>query len=332
LAAAVEEAARGSGVPVLASFTGVLDPDYQSATLRRSAPATEDGGLQRGLPVFSSPEQAARVLSRLVRYRDWRQAEEGIAVEPQGLDRNRAETLLDGWTARATGTDLVRLSPDESRELLGCYGIEVLASERFATEDEAVAAADRLGWPVAVKAVDSYLRHRLDLSGVRLNIVDAASLRRNVAQMRSILEPYGSPSLEVQSMAPSGQACIITALEDPLLGPVVSFGIAGDAVDLLDDWVHLVPPLTDQDLARMIRSPRAAAKLFGYGGLPEVDTAALQDLLARIAALKDDHPQVARVRFNPVLASDRGITVLSAEVDVANAAQRTDSARRAMRG
>ena len=81
----------------------------------------------------------------------------------------------------------------------------------------------------------------------------------------------------------------------------------------------------------MIRTPRAAAKLFGYGGLPPVDGAALQDLLARTAALKDDHPQVARVRFNPVLASERGVTVLSAEVDVANAAQRTDSARRAMR-
>ncbi|HEY4616025.1 MAG TPA: GNAT family N-acetyltransferase [Citricoccus sp.] len=332
LAGVVEEAAQGSGIPVLASFTGVLDPDYQAATLRGATPAVEDGGLQRGLPVFSSPEQAARVLSRLVRYRDWRQAEAGIAVEPQGVDRNRAEDLLEGWTARATGTDLVRLCADETRELLGCYGIEVLASERFTTEDEAVAAADRLGWPVAVKAVDSYLRHRLDLSGVRLNIVDAASLRRNVAQMRSILEPYGSPSLEVQSMAPSGQACVISALEDPLLGPVVSFGIAGDTVDLLDDWVHLVPPLTDQDLARMIRAPRAAAKLFGYGGLPSVDAAALQDLLARTAALKDDHPQVARIRFNPVLASDRGVTVLSAEVDVANAAQRTDSARRAMRG
>jgi hypothetical protein len=112
---------------------------------------------------------------------------------------------------------------------------------------------------------------------------------------------------------------------------VVSFGIAGDAVDLLDDWVHRVPPLTNQDLDRMIRAPRAAAKLFGYGGLPAVDTDALQDLLARVAALKDDHPQVARIRFNPVLASDRGVTVLSADIEVANAARRTDSARRAMR-
>ncbi|QCU77876.1 GNAT family N-acetyltransferase [Citricoccus sp. SGAir0253] len=332
LAAAVEEGARGSGVAVLASFTGVLDPDYQAATVRSSAPAAEDGGLQRGLPLFSSPDQAARVLSRLVRYREWRRAEAGVPVEPAGVDRERAEDLLEAWTARATGTDLVRLSAAEACELLDCYGIAVLPSERFRTADEAVAAAERLGWPVALKAVDSYLRHRLDLGGVRLNIVDADSLRRNVAQMRSILEPYGSPSLEVQSMAPAGQACTISALEDPLMGPVVSFGIAGDAVDLLDDWVHLVPPLTDQDLGRMVRAPRAAAKLFGHGGLPPVDTAALEDLLARTAALKDDHPQVARIRFNPVLASDRGMTVLSAEVDVANAAQRTDSARRAMRG
>ncbi|REE03310.1 GNAT family N-acetyltransferase [Citricoccus nitrophenolicus] len=330
LAAAVEEASRGTSITVLASLTGVLDLTYRSASLRGSGPATEDG-LQRGIPVFSSPEQAAHVLSRLAWYSAWREAEAGVPVEPEGVDRDRAEELIEGWAPRAHGTDLVRLTAEEAGELLGCYGIRVLPAARFTTEDEAVQAADRLGWPVAVKAVDSYLRHRLDLGGVRLNIVDAESLRRNVAQMRQVLEPFGSPGLEVQSMAPSGQACTITALEDPLLGPVVSFGIAGDAVDLLDDWVHRVPPLTNQDLDRMIRAPRAAAKLFGYGGLPAVDTDALQDLLARVAALKDDHPQVARIRFNPVLASDRGVTVLSADIDVANAAQRTDSARRAMR-
>ncbi|WP_313823862.1 GNAT family N-acetyltransferase, partial [Citricoccus sp.] len=330
LAAAIEEASRGTSVTVLASLTGVLDLTYRSASLRGSGPSTEEG-LQRGVPVFSSPEQAARVLSRLVWYSAWREAEAGVPVEPEGVDRDRAEDLIENWASRAHGTDLVRLTAAEAGELLGRYGIRVLPSARFTTEDEAVLAADRLGWPVAVKAVDSYLRHRLDLGGVRLNIVDAESLRRNVAQMRQVLEPFGSPGLEVQSMAPSGQACTITALEDPLLGPVVSFGIAGDAVDLLDDWVHRVPPLTNQDLDRMIRAPRAAAKLFGYGGLPAVDTDALQDLLARVAALKDDHPQVARIRFNPVLASDQGVTVLSADIEVANAAQRTDSARRAMR-
>ena len=331
LARCVEQAARDSQIPVLASFTGVLDPTFQSATVVGAGPAEQPGGLQRGLPVFSSPEQAARVLSQLVDYVTWRSAEAGVPAEPTGIDRRRAEDLIQGWAGRADGAELVRLSAQETEELLACYGISVLPSARFTSADEAVAAADRLGWPVAVKAVDSYVRHRLDLGGVRLNIVDADSLRRNVEQMRQVLEPYGNPDLEVQSMAPSGQGCTITALEDPLLGPVVSFGIAGDAVDLLDDWVHRVPPLNDQDIQRMVRAPRAAAKLFGHGGLPDVDTAALEDLLARTAALKDDHPQVARIRFNPVLASAQGVTVLSAEIDVANAAQRTDSARRAMR-
>ena len=162
-----------------------------------------------------------------------------------------------------------------------------------------MAAADRLGWPVALKTTDPALRHRLDLGGVRLDIQDAESLRRNVLEMRRSLERYGSPSLEVQTMAPVGQACTFRAIEDPLLGPVVSFGLAGDAVNLLDDWAHRVPPLSGSDLHDFIRAPRASRKLFGYQGLPAVDVAALEDLAARLTRLKDNHPEIALVRLQP---------------------------------
>ena len=103
-------------------------------------------------------------------------------------------------------------------------------------------------------------------------------------------------------MAPVGQACTFRAIEDPLLGPVVSFGLAGDAVNLLDDWAHRVPPLSGCGPPDLVRGPRAARKLFGYQGLPAVDVAALEDLAARLARLKDDHPEIALVEFNPVLA------------------------------
>ena len=132
-------------------------------------------------------------------------------------------------------------------------------------------------------------------------------------------------------MAPVGQACTFRAIEDPLLGPVVSFGLAGDAVNLLDDWAHRVPPLSAADLREFIRSPRASRKLFGYQGLPAVDVAALEDLAARLARLKDAHPEIALVEFNPVLAAPQGAFILAADVRIGNAAQRTDSARRAMR-
>jgi hypothetical protein len=92
-----------------------------------------------------------------------------------------------------------------------------------------------------------------------------------------------------------------------------------------------VPPLSSTDVQEFIRGPRASRKLFGYQGLPPVDVAALEDLAARLTRLKDNHPEIALVEFNPVLAGAAGATILAADVRIANAAQRTDSARRAMR-
>ncbi|TFI00228.1 GNAT family N-acetyltransferase [Micrococcus lylae] len=336
LARELSDAARGAEVPVLVCLTDVVDPEYSGALLAGSAPLDDDaepGALQPGVPFYPSPQKALRVLGRLATYVDWRDEDMGEPIELEGVDRHTAEEIVEAAVARGNnGTELTRLTPEETARLLDCYGISTLPSERFSTTDEAVEAAERLGFPVAVKAVDPHLRHRLDLGGVRLSITDADSLRRNVEQMRQALKAFGVTELEVQAMAPAGQAVTVTALEDPLIGPVVSFGITGDATDLLDDWVHRVPPLTSGDVSQMVRAPRAASKLQAHGGVPAADMGALEDLVSRVAALKDDLPSVARLRFAPVLAGPGGVTVLQAEVDVADAGQRTDSARRAMRG
>ena len=247
------------------------------------------------------------------------------------MDTDGAHAFIDAQMSRVDTTELLRLGPEETTELLGYYGLRLLPSLPFSTEEEAVAAADRLGWPVVVKTMDEHLRHRLDLGGVRLNISSPQSLRSNISEMRAALEPYGRFELEVQSMAPSGQGCVLRAIEDPLLGPVLSFGIAGDAVNLLDDWAHGIPPLTDVDIADLVRAPRASRRLFGYQGLPKVDVAALEDVISRLALLKDEHPEIALVEINPILVSVQGITVLSADIRLGNPQQRTDSARRAMR-
>lgn len=335
LARELASVATGAEVPVLVCLTDVVDPEYSGALLAAAAPLPDDaapGALQPGVPFYPSPQKALRVLGRLADYVDWREEDMGEPTDLDDVDRHGAEDLVEAAVARGNGTELTRLTAEETDRLLSCYGITLLPAERFTTTEEAVAAADRLGYPVAVKAVDPHLRHRLDLGGVRLSITDADSLRRNVESMRQVLKAFGVTELEVQAMAPSGQAVTVTALEDPLIGPVVSFGITGDATDLLDDWVHRVPPLTSADVSRMVRAPRAAAKLRAQGAVPAADMAALEDLMARVAALKDDLPSVARLRFAPVLAGPGGVTVLQAEVDVADAGQRTDSARRAMRG
>lgn len=329
-----------AGKPVVAVFAGIMDPgQYTEGVLaaREQAPAApeEDAGaavpLPVGLPCFSSPGAAVTALAALVRYTEWAGREHGHYAEPGGVDTEAAQAFVDEQMARVANTDLLRLGPAETARLLGFYGISVLPSLPFRTDDEAVKAADELGWPVVLKTMDEHLRHRLDLGGVRLNISSEQSLRSNISEMRTALEPYGSFELEVQSMAPSGQGCVLRAIEDPLLGPVLSFGIAGDAVNLLDDWAHGIPPLTSVDVADLVRTPRTSRRLFGYQGLPKVDVAALEDLIARVALLKDEHPEIALLEINPVLVSVQGVTVLSADIRLGNPQQRTDSARRALR-
>jgi hypothetical protein len=290
------------------------------------------GSPEHAVPCFSNPGAAVAALAAVARYSEWVSRDQGHFVEPGGCRPELAQAELEALLRDVKGEQLKRLDPAATASLLGHYGIRVLPSAGFDTPDEAVEAAETLGWPVVLKTTDPALRHRLDLGGVRLDIQDAESLRQNVLQMRRVLSNYGDPALEVQSMASVGQACTFRAIEDPLLGPVISFGLAGDAVNLLDDWSHRVPPLSAADVNDFIRGPRASRKLFGYQGLPAVDVGALEDLAGRLAWLKDNHPEIALVEFNPVLCGTSGATILAADVRIGNAAQRTDSARRAMLG
>lgn len=325
IAGVLAECSVAAGKPVVAAFSGLLDPSIYVEGM------VGDEAGSPVVPCYSNPGAAVAALGSVVRYAQWLDRDQGLFVEPEGCDPDGTHDELERLLDKVGGEQLVRLDAETAAGMLARYGIRVVPSVGFDTPDEAVAAADRLGWPVALKTTDPALRHRLDLGGVRLDIQDAESLRRNVLEMRKSLERYGSPSLEVQTMAPVGQACTFRAIEDPLLGPVVSFGLAGDAVNLLDDWAHRVPPLSGSDLHDFIRAPRASRKLFGYQGLPAVDARALEDLAARLTRLKDNHPEIALVDFNPVLAGPEGASILAADVRIANAAQRTDSARRAMR-
>jgi acyl-CoA synthetase (NDP forming) len=131
-------------------------------------------------------------------------------------------------------------------------------------------------------------------------------------------------------MAPRAVACVVRSMEDALFGPVLSFGLAGDASDLLGDVAHRIPPLTDVDVADVVRSVRAAPRLFGYRGLPAADVAALEDVVARVSCLADDLPQVAELELNPVLVTEHGVALAGASVRLAQPPGRTDAGRRSL--
>jgi acyl-CoA synthetase (NDP forming) len=213
---------------------------------------------------------------------------------------------------------------------LAGYGIDLWRQLPVGNAEEAVAAADEVGYPVVLKTTAPHLRHRVDLGGVRLGIEGEEALREDFSRMKDQLTPLGGGELVVQRMAENGVACVLSTVEDPLFGPVLSFGLAGDATDLLDDVAHRIPPLTDLDVRDLIRSVRAAPKLFGHRGANPVDVAALEDLVARVSCLADDCPEIEELIMNPVVVSERGLAVLGASIRLRSPQGRTDLGRRGL--
>jgi acyl-CoA synthetase (NDP forming) len=121
---------------------------------------------------------------------------------------------------------------------------------------------------------------------------------------------------------------VVRSVEDPLFGPVVSFGLGGDASDLLGDVAHRIAPLMTGDVHDLVRSVRAAPKLFGHRGAEPVDVAAIEDVLARVSCLADELPEVEELELNPVVVGVRGAAVLGARIRVAPTTGRPDANRR----
>ncbi len=201
------------------------------------------------------------------------------------------------------------LSDTEAALLLACYGVHVADFRAVTTESEAVAAAKEIGFPVAVKATGAQWRHRPDLSGVRLDLVDAESVR---IAYRDLAAMSGEPLLHVQKMATKGIGCAIRVQDDPSFGSLISFGLAGVISDLLGDRAYRVLPLTEDEATELIDAPKAAPLLSGYRNAAPVNKAALVDFVQRISALADDLPEVRDLVCEPLLASPVGVDLTDA--------------------
>lgn len=321
IAGAVAAAATRTDRPVLASIEGLRGLTTE---------LTAEGKV---VPAYATGSDAVAALAGAVTHARWRVADRGELLDPSGIAPARARELLAPLLEGLEPGQTRRLDPDDTAELLACYGLSLVPARAVHTPEEAVAAAEDLSWPVALKTRDEVLRHRADLGGVRLDLRTPDELRAAMAAMTRDLESVAQPGVgfDVQVMAPPGVACVVRGTEDDVYGPVVSFGLGGDAVELLDDVAYRVPPLTDVDVSQMVRSPKAAPRLFGHRGLPVQDTRALENVVARVSVLTDDLPEVREVRLNPVLVGRRGAAVLAAVVEI-SPPWRADSGRRVLPG
>jgi acyl-CoA synthetase (NDP forming) len=210
------------------------------------------------------------------------------------------------------------LAPEEVARLLACYGLPIAEWRLAGSPEEAAAAANELGGPVALKAVAPRLVHKTEAGAVRLGLAGADAVQAAAAEMAAAVaaEGYTVDGFLVQRMVGEGVELLVGVVHDASFGPVIACGAGGTAVELLKDVAVRITPLTELDAAEMVRSLATYPLLDGYRGAPKGDVAALEDLLLRVSALVEAHPTIAELDCNPVRVLPDGVVVVDARVRV----------------
>jgi acyl-CoA synthetase (NDP forming) len=301
--AAIGRAAASATIPVLVNCLGA-----PQAAPRLPLP---DG---RALPVFAFPETAIRALSRAVQYAEWRDRPQGIVPELDGVDEDGVRAIADGFLGRRQGGGW--LDPAAAADLLARAGITILPVIAAASAHQATVAADRCGYPVALKTAAAGVVHKSDVGGVVLGLDSHDQL---TAAYQLMTTATGDPNVTVQLMAPQGVELVVGLNRDDLFGPVLMAGAGGVLTDLLADrrWRGL--PLTDLDATEMLRSLGCAPLLAGYRGRPAADQNAVLNVLHRIARLAELVPEIAELDVNPLVAAPAGAFAIDVRVRLSSA-------------
>jgi acetyl coenzyme A synthetase (ADP forming)-like protein len=264
---------------------------------------------ERAVPVYDFPEGAIAAISAAARYGSWRAKAAGHIVSVP-IDREAIDSVMannsSGW-----------LSQTDVAALIGAAGIELTPSSVARSPEDAAAAAAAFNRPVAMKIFEPAVLHKTDVGGVVLNI-PAAEAADGYKRLAERLAEHGVKlsAASLSPMAKPGVEVLAGVTNDPVFGPLVAFGSGGALVELLDDVVFRVLPLTDRDVSEMIEETRVSRLLRGYRGSPPADVAALERLLLALGALAEAAPRIAEVDLNPVIVhpNGEGISLIDARV------------------
>lgn len=262
------------------------------------------------IPSYLYPENAAYALGHAVRYGAWRAA-------PAGRAREFADICAQDATPRVE-VESHWLGPNEVRRLLTCYGLPVVEEGFVATPAQAGEVAATMAGPFALKGVSTAVVHKSEARGVRLDLATPADVENAASEMTADYAAAGHAieGFVVQPMVGSGLELLVGVVHDRLFGPVVACAIGGTQTELLKDVSVRITPLTDVDAAQMVRSLATFPLLDGYRGSPALDVAALEEVLLRVSALVEAHPEIAEMDLNPVIVLPHGAVIVDARIRI----------------
>ncbi len=307
-ARALSRYARIEGKPVLASWMGGAEVAEGAAILREA-----------GIPTFAYPDTACIQFNHLWRY----QANLRLLYETPSLpvapERGEFREEVDRIVADVSAEGRTLLTEYESKKVLAAYGIPITDTELAETPDQAVAAADEMGYPVVAKLLSRTITHKTDVGGVVLNLRTPDAVREAFESIRtSVTQKVGAEHFEGVTIQPmvnwSGYELIVGSSPDPQFGPVLLFGMGGQLVEVFRDRALALPPLNTTLARRLIERTTIAKALGGVRGRRPIDLDVLAALLVRFSELVAEQPRIAEIDINPLLASPERIIALDARV------------------
>lgn len=292
----IAEESQKSTKPILACIQTMGD----NTAIRRAL-------LRVRIPHFLFPENAARALSTMAEFGRLSRRPPGKVVHFSDVEPEKVREIL----ARAKRRPRLYLSEPECHQILKAYGVPVPEFALVQNVNEALSAANAIGYPVAIKIVSPDILHKTDFGGVRINISDDAKLKEAFA---GILESVKNkkPDAEVwgmmiQKMAPEGGLETILGMKrDPHFGPLLMFGLGGILVEVLKDVVFRIAPVNDLSAESMITGIRAHRLLEAFRGKPPRDKKKIKESIQRLSQLVTDFPEFEEIDLNPLLVYEEG--------------------------
>ncbi|MBU2455652.1 MAG: acetate--CoA ligase family protein, partial [Proteobacteria bacterium] len=266
-----------------------------------------------GIPVFPTPERAIRAISAAMTYGKFSR-EIRAAGFAENINKHKDLKIRD--RQGTTKADFV-LEPD-AVSWLGEYGIAYPDHCFVKTMDEAVIAAQKIGYPVVLKVVSSQVPHKSDSGGVRVDIKDTVELQ---IQFKAIKEGVAkvSPTAKIEGMmvckqAEDGLELIVGAIQDPVFGPIVMVGLGGIFTEILTDTAFRVAPISPRDAKEMIRELKGFDLLTGARMSKKCDIHSLEKLLIQVSSMICTHPEIQELDLNPVRIYETDFLVLDVRI------------------
>ncbi len=272
------------------------------------------------MPTFQFPDTAVRMFNYMWQYdRNLRLIYETPSLPTDSVEETPNRHLVDEIVKHALSTGRSILTEYESKQVLAAYYIPTVNTMLAASEDDAVARAGEIGYPVVIKLNSETITHKTDIGGVQLNLPDENAVREAFRRMQAaVAEKAGAEHFQgvtVQPMAKlDGYELIIGSSIDSQFGPVLLFGTGGTLVEVFKDRSLGLPPLNTILARRMMESTRIYTALGGVRGRDPVDLAALERLMVRFSQLVVEQPWIKEIDINPLLASSERLLALDARV------------------